>query len=167
MALRRSIAKAIRAMSPSNTACAARDLGSTVEEAIAKVTKQVKLPAGYHIDWAGEYESQKRSHKRLAIVVPITLLVICMILYTMFKSVKWVLLILANVAMAPIGGLLALAAHGHALQRFFGRWISGAIRRLGADRRHHAGVHQPAARARPNRSWMPPSTARSSGFARS
>jgi heavy metal efflux system protein len=85
-----------------------RDLGSTVEEAIAKVNKQVKLPAGYKVDWAGEYESQKRSSKRLMIVVPITILVICLILFTMFGSVKWVLLILANVAMAPIGGLLAL-----------------------------------------------------------
>jgi len=89
-----------------------RDLGSTVEEAIAKVTTQVKLPVGYHIDWAGEYESAKRSQRRLMIVVPITLLVICMILYTMFKSVKWVLLILANVAMAPLGGLLALLFTG-------------------------------------------------------
>ena len=85
-----------------------RDLGSTVEEAIRKVEQQVKLPVGYHIDWAGEYESQKRSSKRLMIVLPITILVICMILYTMFKSFKWVVLILANVAMAPIGGLLAL-----------------------------------------------------------
>ena len=91
-----------------------RDLGSTVEEAIRKVDSQVKLPAGYHIDWAGEYESQKRSSRRLAIVVPITMLVICMILYTMFKSFKWVLLIVANVAMAPIGGLLALlVTHTH------------------------------------------------------
>jgi len=89
-----------------------RDLGSAVEEAIAKVTKQVKLPAGYKIDWAGEYESAKRSQRRLAIVVPITLFAICMILYTMFNSIKWVLLILANVAMAPIGGLLALLFTG-------------------------------------------------------
>ncbi len=89
-----------------------RDLGSTVDEAIAKVTKQVKLPIGYKIDWAGEYESAKRSQRRLMIVVPITLLVICMILYTMFASVKWVSLILANVAMAPIGGLLALLFTG-------------------------------------------------------
>jgi cobalt-zinc-cadmium resistance protein CzcA len=89
-----------------------RDLGSAVEEAIAKVTKQVKLPTGYKIDWAGEYESAKRSQRRLAIVVPITLLAICMILYTMFNSMKWVLLILANVAMAPIGGLLALLLTG-------------------------------------------------------
>lgn len=89
-----------------------RDLGSGVEEAISKVSKQVKLPVGYKLDWAGEYESAKRSQKRLAIVVPITLLVICLILYTMFKSVKWVLLIMANVAMAPIGGLLALFLTG-------------------------------------------------------
>ena len=89
-----------------------RDLGSTVEEAIAKVGKEVKLPVGYHTEWAGEYESQKRSSKRLAIVVPITILVICLILYTMFNSPKWVLLILANVAMAPIGGLLALLFTG-------------------------------------------------------
>jgi cobalt-zinc-cadmium resistance protein CzcA len=89
-----------------------RDLGSTVEEAMAKVNKQVKLPEGYRIDWAGEYESQKRSSKRLAVVVPITMLVICMILFTMFKSFKWVGLILANVAMAPLGGLLALLLTG-------------------------------------------------------
>jgi heavy metal efflux system protein len=85
-----------------------RDLGGTVEEAIAKVGKQVKLPAGYRIDWAGEYASQKRSQKRLAIVLPITILVILIILYTMFHSFKWASLMLANIAMAPLGGLLAL-----------------------------------------------------------
>ena len=91
-----------------------RDLGSTVEEAMRKVSRQVKLPTGYHIDWAGEYESQKRSSKRLMIVLPITILVICLILYTMFQDFKWVMLILANVAMAPIGGLLALLiTHTH------------------------------------------------------
>ena len=89
-----------------------RDLGSTVEEAMRRVDAQVKLPTGYHINWAGEYESAKRSSRRLMIVVPITLLVICMILFTMFKTFKWVLLILANVAMAPLGGLLALLLTG-------------------------------------------------------
>jgi cobalt-zinc-cadmium resistance protein CzcA len=83
-----------------------------VEEAMKRVGAQVKLPVGYHIDWAGEYESQKRSQKRLAIVVPITLLVIFIILYTMFASAKWAVLILANVAIAPIGGLLALLLTG-------------------------------------------------------
>jgi cobalt-zinc-cadmium resistance protein CzcA len=87
-----------------------RDLGSTVQEAIDRVNKQVSLPPGYHIDWAGEYESQKRSQKRLLLVLPITILQIFVILYTMFKSCKWAALIMVNVAMAPIGGLLALLA---------------------------------------------------------
>ncbi|MBS1873336.1 MAG: efflux RND transporter permease subunit [Acidobacteria bacterium] len=85
-----------------------RDLGGTVEEAIARVSRQVKLPSGYYLDWAGEYESQKRSQRRLMVVLPITLLIIFIILYTMFKSFKWAGLIFANIAMAPIGGLLAL-----------------------------------------------------------
>ena len=89
-----------------------RDLGSTVEEAIRLVNQQVKLPPGYHIDWAGEYESQKRSQRRLLLVLPITILVIFMILYSMFRSYKWGLLILAVVAMAPIGGVLALLITG-------------------------------------------------------
>jgi cobalt-zinc-cadmium resistance protein CzcA len=85
-----------------------RDLGSTVEEAIKKVNEQVKLPTGYSLDWEGEYESQKRANARLLIVLPITILIIFIILYTMFKSFKWALLIMANIAIAPIGGLLAL-----------------------------------------------------------
>jgi cobalt-zinc-cadmium resistance protein CzcA len=89
-----------------------RDLGSTVEEAMRKVTQAVALPTGYRFDWAGEYESQKRSEERLLLVIPITILIIFLILYSMFRSFKWALLILANVAMARIGGLLALLLTG-------------------------------------------------------
>jgi cobalt-zinc-cadmium resistance protein CzcA len=85
-----------------------RDLGSTVEEAIKKVSEQVKLPQGYRIDWEGEYASQKRANARLLFVLPITILIIFIILYTMFKSIKWSALIMVNIAIAPIGGLLAL-----------------------------------------------------------
>jgi cobalt-zinc-cadmium resistance protein CzcA len=85
-----------------------RDLGSTVEEAIKKVNDQVKLPTGYSLYWEGEYQSQKRANARLLIVLPITILIIFILLYTMFKSFKWALLIMANIAIAPIGGLLAL-----------------------------------------------------------
>jgi heavy metal efflux system protein len=85
-----------------------RDLGSTVEEAIRKVNNQVKLSPGYKIDWAGEYESQKRSSHRLMLVLPITLILIFVILYMMFHSGKWALLILVTVSMAPVGGLTAL-----------------------------------------------------------
>jgi cobalt-zinc-cadmium resistance protein CzcA len=89
-----------------------RDLGGAVEEAIKKVNAQIQLPRGYHIDWAGEYESEKRAEARLLVIVPLTILVIFGILYTMFRSLKWALLILGNVAMAPIGGLLALMLTG-------------------------------------------------------
>ncbi len=89
-----------------------RDLGSAVEEAIQKVNAQVKLPRGYDIDWEGEYESQKRAQARLLIIVPLTLLLIFVILYSMFRSFKWALLVLLNLAVAPLGGLLALLASG-------------------------------------------------------
>jgi cobalt-zinc-cadmium resistance protein CzcA len=89
-----------------------RDLGGAVEEAIGKVSAQIQLPRGYHIDWAGEYESEKRAEARLLVIVPLTVLVIFGILYAMFRSFKWALLLLANVAMAPIGGLLALLITG-------------------------------------------------------
>jgi cobalt-zinc-cadmium resistance protein CzcA len=85
-----------------------RDLGGAVEEAIKKVEQQVKLPTGYTIDWAGEYASQQRAQKRLMLIIPLTLLVIFMILYSMFGSMKWASLILVTVAMAPIGGIVAL-----------------------------------------------------------
>jgi heavy metal efflux system protein len=85
-----------------------RDLGSTVEEAIKKVSAQVQLPRGYHIDWEGEYESERRAEARLLLIVPLTILVIFLILYTMFRSYKWAMLILATAAMASFGGLLAL-----------------------------------------------------------
>jgi len=89
-----------------------RDLGGTVEEAIKKVNGKVKLPQGYTMDWAGEYESQKRSQRRLLMVLPITLLLIFIILYTMFKSFKWAVLILSSVALAPVGGTTALLLTG-------------------------------------------------------
>ncbi len=89
-----------------------RDLGSAVEEAIAKVKREVKLPQGYKIDWEGEYESKQRADERLLIILPITVFIIFVILYTMFNSFKWAGLILACVAMAPVGGLPALLITG-------------------------------------------------------
>jgi cobalt-zinc-cadmium resistance protein CzcA len=85
-----------------------RDLGSTVEEAMAKVTQKVQLPRGYHLKWEGEYESAKRARARLGIIVPLTILLIYMILYAMFRSFKWATLILVNVMTASVGGFVAL-----------------------------------------------------------
>jgi heavy metal efflux system protein len=89
-----------------------RDLNTSVEDAMAQIGQKVKLPSGYHLEWSGEYESAQRSSRRLMFIVPITVLVIFIILYTMFRSAKWALLILGVVAMAPLGGLLALFLTG-------------------------------------------------------
>jgi cobalt-zinc-cadmium resistance protein CzcA len=85
-----------------------RDLGGTVTEAMSKVDAAVKLPKGYTYEWTGEYESQKRSEKRLMIIIPLTVFLIFLIIYGAFGSAKWALLHLVNVAVARVGGLLAL-----------------------------------------------------------
>ena len=89
-----------------------RDLGSTVEDAIKQINDKVKLPRGYTVGWSGEYESEKRAAARLALIIPITVLGIFIILFTMFRSYKWSTLIMMNVGLAPIGGLLALVVTG-------------------------------------------------------
>jgi cobalt-zinc-cadmium resistance protein CzcA len=89
-----------------------RDLGTTVADSIKQINEKVKMPPGYHIGWSGEYESEKRAEARLAVIVPLTILVIFIILYTMFRSFKWSLLILLNVALARVGGFLALLITG-------------------------------------------------------
>jgi cobalt-zinc-cadmium resistance protein CzcA len=77
-----------------------------------KVNQRVKLPRGYNFKWEGEYESQKRSQKRLMIIVPLTVFLIFMIIYGGFGSAKWATLNLVNMAVAPLGGLLALLITG-------------------------------------------------------
>jgi len=75
-----------------------------------RVQQKVKLPPGFHLAWSGEYESEQRAEARLLVVVPLTILVIFIILYTMFRSFKWGMLIMLNVLLARVGGLLALLA---------------------------------------------------------
>ena len=89
-----------------------RDLGSTVDEAMKLVNKNVPLKRGYRLEWAGEYESAQRANARLAIIVPITLLLIFFILYSMFQSFKWASLVLVTLFLAPTGGLFALYLTG-------------------------------------------------------
>ncbi len=85
-----------------------RDLGSTVREAIELVGEKVQFPEGYHLDWTGEYESQQRANRRLSVIVPVTILLMSFILYSAFDSWKWVGLILAVVALSPLGGFFSL-----------------------------------------------------------
>jgi cobalt-zinc-cadmium resistance protein CzcA len=91
-----------------------RDLNTAVEDALGQIDRKVKLDPGYRLGFSGEYESAKRAQARLLVIVPLTIMVIFIILYTMFRSFKWSILILVNVALAPIGGLLALLITGTA-----------------------------------------------------
>lgn len=85
-----------------------RDLGSTIDDAQKQVGKKVLIPAGYSTSWTGEFESQQRAERRLLFIVPITVLAIFFVLYMVFDSFKWALLIMVNVLIARVGGVLAL-----------------------------------------------------------
>jgi len=87
-----------------------RDLESTVEEAQALLAKKIKLPERYRMEWAGQYDQLKDEQKRLAKIVPISLLLILLLLYITFDSLKNALLVLSAVPFALIGGVLALVA---------------------------------------------------------
>lgn len=89
-----------------------RDLGSTVVEAQRLVERKVLLSPGYHVTWSGEFESQQRAARRLAFIVPITILAIFFVLYLVFNSFKWSMLIMVNVLIACVGGVAALFLTG-------------------------------------------------------
>ena len=92
-----------------------RDVDSFVKAAEAAIKQEVKLPAGYWIEWGGAFENQQRALAKLALIVPITIFFIFVLLYTAFNSIKYAALILANVPFATIGGLLALFITGQYL----------------------------------------------------
>ncbi|MGO9719253.1 MAG: efflux RND transporter permease subunit [Methylocella sp.] len=89
-----------------------RDLGGTVAEAQAKIAQNVKLPTGYRIIWAGEFEDLEHAKKRLEIVVPISLALILVLLYSLFNSLRDSLLVLAGIPFAIAGGIVALYVSG-------------------------------------------------------
>lgn len=89
-----------------------RDLVGFVDEARAKVAEQVELPTGYSVEFGGQFENQQRAAARLTIVVPIALVLIFLLLFTTFGSVRQATLVLSNIPLAMIGGVVAL-------------WISG------------------------------------------
>lgn len=89
-----------------------RDIGSFVEEARLKITKDVQLPPGYYLKWGGTFENLQRATERLLIVVPIALFLIFVLLFTTFGSVKQALLIYTGIPFAIVGGVFALALRG-------------------------------------------------------
>ena len=89
-----------------------RDMGSAVDESRMKVEQNIKLPAGYKIEWSGDFENQKRATSRLAQVVPISILLIFGILYVLFGNARDAALVLSNVPFAAVGGILILLLTG-------------------------------------------------------
>jgi cobalt-zinc-cadmium resistance protein CzcA len=98
-----------------------RDLGGAVDEARARITRNVHLPSGYHLEWAGELDNLNNAVARLEIVVPVSLLLILLLLYANFGSIRDSLLAFSAIPMAIVGGVLALALTGTAFS------ISSAI----------------------------------------
>ena len=89
-----------------------RDLGSTINEAMAEVNKNLVLPKGYSVEWTGEFENQVRATNRLSQVVPISLIAIFILLFMSFGDARDAGLVLVNVPFAVIGGILALHITG-------------------------------------------------------
>ena len=92
-----------------------RDLVGFVEDARARVLQKVELPTGYRLTWGGEFENQQRAAQRLALVVPLALVLIFLILYSTFDSLRQAALVMANVPFAMIGGVFALGISGEYL----------------------------------------------------
>ena len=85
-----------------------RDIGSFVQEAQAAIAAQVRLPTGYLVTWGGQFRLQQEANKRLAIVIPITLLLVFLLLFSSFHSLRNALLIVLNIPLALVGGVVAL-----------------------------------------------------------
>ncbi len=89
-----------------------RDLGSTVAEAQARIAKNVELKEGYRLEWSGEFGALVEAKKRLAVIVPLSLLLIMMLLYSLFNSIRDSLLALAGIPFAACGAILGLYVFG-------------------------------------------------------
>jgi len=89
-----------------------RDLGGTVADAQEQIAQKVKLPEGYRIEWAGEFEELQHAKKRLEVIVPVSLVLILVLLYSLFNSVRDSLLALAGIPFAIAGGVVTLYVTG-------------------------------------------------------
>ena len=92
-----------------------RDIGSFVAEAEKRIAEEVDLPPGYRLRWGGQFELQQAANKRLAVVIPITLGIVFLLLYSSFNSLRNALLILLNIPLALVGGVVALYLSGENL----------------------------------------------------
>ena len=100
-----------------------RDVQSMVKELQQKVEQQIKLPPGYYITYGGAFENLEAAKKRLSIAVPVSLLLIFLMLYFAFNSIKQGLLIYSAIPLSAIGGIFALANSWNAIQYFCRCWF--------------------------------------------
>ena len=139
-----------------------RDLGSFVKDSEQAVTSGLQLPPGYHLEWGGQYENQRRAEQRLAIVLPVSILIISALLYATFQNTKQMLLILSIVPLALVGGIAALWIRGINLNlsasvgfiALFGIAVLNGVRhglahQLPPQRRQAHGRGRPPGRLRP------------------
>ena len=126
-----------------------RDMGSVVKDMQARVAKRrAARRRATTIAWSGEFENQQRAMTRLSLIVPLSIVLIFVLLFDAFNSVRSALLILANVPFALIGGIFALLDHRHPADRVGGDRLHRAVRPGGAERRRDGQLLQPAARGR-------------------
>lgn len=90
-----------------------RDQGSFVSEAQQKVSKMITLPKGYSVEWGGQFENLARAGKRLAVVIPLTIGIVFLLLFSMFKNIRHVGVAMSCIPFALIGGILALLIRGY------------------------------------------------------
>ena len=126
-----------------------RDLGSTVAEAQARIAKNVKLPSGYRIIWAGEFEDLQLAKERLEFIVPFSLALIIGLIYCLFNNLRDCLLTLAGIPFAIAGGVLALYVSGLDLQHLRRYRLRLALWRIRHGRHPDDYLLQPGKASRP------------------
>ena len=125
-----------------------------------RIAQKVHLPGGLSLEWAGEYDSLQKEQRRLAIIIPISLVIILALLFTAFNSLRHALLVLAILPFGAIGGVLSAADHAYAFQYFGGGGIRFGDRRVHAGRRGVRFRHSPERKGRAfdtrcDRAWAP------------
>jgi cobalt-zinc-cadmium resistance protein CzcA len=120
-----------------------RDQGSFVSEAQRRFMRAVKLPAGYDVDWGGQFENLSRAERRLALILPVTIAIIFVLLFFMFGSVKYAGLVMMNVPFLPGGRHSVPVAARYPPERFRGSGLYQLVRRGRDERRVGGGGDQP------------------------
>ena len=143
-----------------------RDLGGTVAEAQERIARNVKLPNGYRIDWAGEFEELQQAKARLEVIVPISLVLILLLLYGLFNSLRDSLMALAGIPFSIAGGVSGALCLRSGFQHLGRDRVRVAVRRIGDERHPDHHLLQPGPAERHGHRSTPCSTPPSSACGR-